>query len=65
LRGRSAGPGSFLDDVSVLFQPERHEPLTETSWNDEWARDAIRGVIEDADANFDPDGLWPVELRIR
>ena len=50
-----------LDDVAVLFQPERHEPLTETSWDDEWARNAIRGVIEDADANFDPDGLWPVE----
>ena len=50
-----------LDDVAVLFQPERHEPLTETSWDDVWARNAIRGVIEDADANFDPDGLWPVE----
>ena len=45
----------------MLFKPERHEPLTETSWDDEWARKAIRGVIEDADANFDPVELWPAE----
>jgi hypothetical protein len=50
-----------VDDVAVLFRPELHEPLTETSWDDEWAQDAIRRIIEDADANFDPDGLWPVE----
>lgn len=45
----------------MLFPPELHEPLTETSWDEEWARNAIRGIIEDADAHFDPVGLWPVE----
>ena len=45
----------------MLFRRELHEPLTDKAWDDEWARNAIRGVIEDADANFDPDGLWPVE----
>jgi lantibiotic modifying enzyme len=45
----------------VLFRPELHEPLTETSWDDEWARGTIRGIVDDADANFDPDGLWPAE----
>jgi lantibiotic modifying enzyme len=45
----------------VLFLPELHEPLTERAWDDEWAREAIRGIVADADANFDPDGLWPVE----
>ena len=45
----------------MLFRPERHEPLTETSWDDELARDAIRGIVADADANFDPVGLWPAE----
>ena len=45
----------------MLFLPELHEPLTETSWDDEWARNAIRAVVEDADATFDPDGLWPAE----
>jgi Lanthionine synthetase C-like protein len=45
----------------VLFQPELHEPLTERAWDDAWAHDAIRKIVEDADANFDPDGLWPAE----
>jgi lantibiotic modifying enzyme len=50
-----------LDHVDVLFHPELHEPLTETPWDEAWARDAIRGIVRDADANFDPDGLWPAE----
>ena len=45
----------------MLFRPELHEPLTERAWDDEWAREAIRGIVRDADANFDPDGLWPAE----
>ena len=45
----------------MLFQPELHEPLTEKGWDDDWARDAIRGIVADADANFDPVGLWPAE----
>jgi hypothetical protein len=45
----------------VLFQPELHEPLTERAWEDEWARTAIRGIVEDADASFDPERLWPAE----
>jgi lantibiotic modifying enzyme len=56
-----APTGGSLDDVPVLFQPALHEPLTETLWDDEGARGAIRGIVEDADANFDPDGLWPAE----
>jgi lantibiotic modifying enzyme len=61
LRGRSAGPGTLLDDVGVLFQPELHEPPTETAWDEEWAREAIRRIVADADANFDPVALWPAE----
>jgi hypothetical protein len=45
----------------MLFQPERHEPLTETPWDDKWARAAIGRIVADADANFDPVGLWPAE----
>jgi Lanthionine synthetase C-like protein len=45
----------------VLFQPELHEPLTERAWDDEWAREAIRAIVADADASFDPDGLWPTQ----
>jgi lantibiotic modifying enzyme len=61
LRGRSAGSGTFLDDVGVLFRPGLHEPLTETSWDEERAREAIRRIVADADASFDPVGLWPAE----
>jgi lantibiotic modifying enzyme len=45
----------------VLFQPELHEPLTETSWEEPWAREAIRRIVADADASFDLVGLWPAE----
>lgn len=45
----------------MLFQPELHEPLTEKAWDEARAREAIRGIVEDAGAKFDPDGLWPVE----
>jgi lantibiotic modifying enzyme len=45
----------------VLFQPELHEPLTDKVWDEDWARDAIRGIVADADANLDPRSLWPAE----
>jgi lantibiotic modifying enzyme len=47
--------------VPVLFQPELHEPLTEEPWDDRRAREAIRGIVADADRAFDPVGLWPAE----
>jgi hypothetical protein len=43
----------------MLFEPELHEPLTEDAWDEARARDAIRGLVADADRAFDPDGLWP------
>jgi hypothetical protein len=45
--------------VPVLFEPDLHEPLTEDAWGEDRARDAIRGIVADADRAFDPDGLWP------
>jgi lantibiotic modifying enzyme len=50
-----------LDDVPVLFEPELHEPLIEDAWDEERARDAIRGIVADADRAFDPERLWPAE----
>jgi lantibiotic modifying enzyme len=47
--------------VRVLFEPELHEPLTGDAWGEERARDAIRGIVADADRAFDPEGLWPAE----
>jgi Lanthionine synthetase C-like protein len=45
----------------VLFQPELHESLTEGAWDEDRAREAIRGIVADADRVFDPVGLWPAE----
>ena len=44
--------------MPVLFEPELHEPLTEDAWDENRARDAIRGIVADADRAFDPVGLW-------
>jgi hypothetical protein len=43
----------------VLYQPELHERLSEEPWDEEAVRRAIRGIVADADAAFDPDTLWP------
>src|SRR6266508_343035 len=43
----------------MLSEPEMFEPLTETPWDESRVREAIRGIVADADAAFDPDGLWP------
>src|SRR5437667_5863875 len=44
---------------AVLYAAELHQPLTETPWNDRHVRDAIRGIVADADAAYDADTLWP------
>ena len=43
----------------MLYQPEHFEPLTDEPWDEVRVRDAIRAIVADADAAFDPDGLWP------
>ena len=43
----------------MLFRPDAHEPLTEEPWDEGLVRDAIRTIVADADAAFDPDALWP------
>ena len=43
----------------MLYGPELHEPLTDVQWDAERARTAIRAIVADADAAFDPDALWP------
>ena len=45
----------------MLFQPELHEPLTGTTWDDNRSRASIRAIVADADRAFDPVGLWPAE----
>ena len=43
----------------MLYAAELHQPLTETPWNENHVRDAIRAIAADADAAYDPDELWP------
>ena len=45
----------------MLYDRELHEPLTEEIWDEGRARDAIAGIVADADAAFDPERLWPAE----
>src|SRR6185312_7298032 len=43
----------------VLYDPAGFEPLTDEPWDDERVRAAIRAIVADVDAAFDPVGLWP------
>jgi len=43
----------------MLWDPDRHEPLTDEPWDDDVARDGIRALAADAEAAFDEATLWP------
>ncbi|HTK98632.1 MAG TPA: LanC-like protein [Pseudomonadales bacterium] len=43
-----------------LFDPQRHESLTETPWREFEARAAIQRIVADAHAAFSDEGLWPI-----
>jgi Lanthionine synthetase C-like protein len=43
----------------VLYRPETFERLADEPWDDDRVRAAIRDVVADVDAAFDPAGLWP------
>lgn len=42
-----------------LFQPDRHESLVSTPWNETEARRAIGEIAASALSHFDPEKLWP------
>jgi hypothetical protein len=43
----------------VLYSPAEFEPLTGEAWDEARVRAAIQAIAADAEAAFDPDGLWP------
>jgi hypothetical protein len=43
----------------VLYQPDAFETLTDRVWDEGWVRGEIEGIVVDADATYDPTGLWP------
>jgi hypothetical protein len=42
-----------------MYDPARHAALTSTPWDVHAARAAIREIVADAEARFDPKGFWP------
>jgi lantibiotic modifying enzyme len=51
---------SARDDTRVvLYDPVQFEPLSEEPWKPARAEDAIRSIVADTDAAFDPETLWP------
>jgi hypothetical protein len=45
----------------VLYEPEAFEPLTDEPWDAGRVGDAIRTIVADAEAAFDPDALWAAD----
>jgi lantibiotic modifying enzyme len=46
--------------MTVLYDPERHEPLGESAWSESRARDAIAAIGRDVEAAFAGHRLWPM-----
>jgi lantibiotic modifying enzyme len=45
--------------TGVLYESAQFEPLIDEPWVPAHVEDAIAAIVSDADAAFDPDGLWP------
>ncbi len=43
----------------MLYDPARHEALTDTAWDDARARATLEAIAADVDASFDEQALWP------
>jgi Lanthionine synthetase C-like protein len=43
----------------VLYDPAAFEPLTEEPWDEQRVRAGIQRIVADAEAAYDPGGLWP------
>jgi hypothetical protein len=47
----------------VLYDPQRHEQLSKTAWNESAARAAITEIVADTEAHFDSAQFWPMHPR--
>jgi len=47
----------------MLYDPERHEFLSPTRWDEKAARDTIAAIIADTAARFDAVEFWPAHPR--
>jgi Lanthionine synthetase C-like protein len=44
----------------LLHEPDRHEPLQATAWDESRAREAVARFVADAERHFSPTRGWPV-----
>lgn len=44
----------------MLFEPDRHEPLTDTAWDEARVREVVQAIAEDIEAHRRADGQWPL-----
>lgn len=42
-----------------MYEPARHVPLRPDPWDAAAAETAVREIVEDAFARFDPERFWP------
>ena len=47
----------------MLFDPDRHEPLCDTPWDEGLARQAIHRIVDDLEQHRLPAGGWPLHPR--
>ncbi|HEX3268313.1 MAG TPA: LanC-like protein [Gaiellaceae bacterium] len=45
-------------DNAELYDPQAHEPLTETTWDADRARAAIGAIVAETERAFAPESLW-------
>ncbi len=47
----------------MLYDPDRHEALSFTSWEEARARDTIEEIVADTEVHFDNERFWPPHPR--
>jgi lantibiotic modifying enzyme len=47
----------------MLYEPERHEALTEIAWNERLAREVISEIVAESDERYDQQQFWPLHVR--
>lgn len=49
----------------MLFDPDRHEPLTHSAWDETSAIAAIERIVRDTEARFSEESYWPLHPEDR
>src|SRR5262249_43727184 len=52
-------PGRPWETLHMLYEPDRHEPLTEARWDEAKARACVEAILNDAIDRFSVEGFWP------